>query len=1027
MRFFFSDSEKKYFKSFEVRVFELGPWNFRRGLCFQNLFEIPGGISKLDSMDQIFGLKSSQLSGSEVVKFPSRNQKLGDEVTNFVFTRPFVRTQASQQTFSYARPDLRKNSELNRKFPTRVPEKVHGPTEFAFSRLSTPAVETSTFAYARKTSTKTSVTATEKSQVEKISELLVTPLSTVRRARQIQKIFETRAESSSVRNAITNALAVIWTNSKSLVYLLVASTTVAVGLWLVQSYFGGAPDGWSGLLNILKNLGLKVVPMVLYRALKASGISIGADLSINALLGLAEKNPAIARVLETSLKPEWAAGVLSRLGVDLADYDLTVKNLTRKAVSNAVSGGFALATGNVSSYLTSTVVGAGIKVGATAATSGVSAAVGGVKGVFSRDDTGRVEVRPTPRRKPSETKVRPAEVQLEKTVEIFDQVKQDTVDEIFGTTVATDTLKMAEKIHSTKVEPARAALAPSVRVPKNADTETSTSVKDMITENKAMIFGTATAVGLLTLAFTTGSLDTLTEIFTDRLSGISSSNVADLGLSALASTGNFLKESAIARSSLFGLISNQIGLQTLVDGLVDRITPEEFLKMKKLESKIRNGGPKAATRTQKFFALLIGDRIYSEKELSGLSVASLKKIAASKNLKVPREIDAAALRKGILTEQTSRLNNISVLIATVVSKTVKTSITSAALEYGYRELAARGEIFGTTLEKEKIQTELIEAKIDARSQTELSSQEKETVAPTSVNEIYDESGPETLVEFEKRVDAEWSRKMEEAQTTLDAEKRVGRAFRKFTRENEEATSREWLVEKKRLEAIEKIEARAKTEATYVRRQAARRLKDAALLDSLTEKIGVVISNPITGESTAIPTDNLLLDPKLQDALKEVEFTPLMEYLAKQAAKSSLGWIPGVGWVASAINSVNWGLDVAEKIKDAYKITNVVLELRSETGESGIDVGTKNIETLDGLLKKRVPTLASAVDDLLTLEKVNLKVTVLEVLRDRYLFGWSDRQVAIEIGKRVLAGKELSALADATVEKVGGMIWSAMGK
>ena len=977
-------------------------------------------------MDQKFGLKSSQLSGSDVVKFPSRNQKLGDEVaTNFVFTRPFVR--ADQPTFSYIRSDIRKNSEIDRKFPTRVQEKVSNPTEFAFSRLSAPVIETSTFAYARKFSP---VTTTEKSRVEKVSDILLAPATTVQRSRQIQKIFEPRTETSSVRNAITNALAVIWTNSKSLVYLLVASTTVAVGLWLVQSYFGGGD--WSSLLTILKNLGLKAVPMILYRALKASGISIGADLSINALLGLAEKNPAIAKVLETSLKPEWAAGVLSRLGVDLADHDLTVKNLTRKAVSNAVSGGFALATGNVSSYLTSTVVGAGIKVGATAATSGVSAAVGGVKGVFSRDDTERVEAQIAPRResvrrKPSETKVRPAEVQLEKTIEIFDQVKQDTVDEIFGTTVATDTLKMAEKIHSARVSPVRPALAPSVRVPKNGDIETSTSVKEMITENKAMIFGTATAVGLLTLAFTTGSLDGLTEIFTDRLSGISGSAVADFALSGLTSTGNLLKESAIARSSLFGLISNQIGLQTLVDSLVDRITPEEFLKMKKLESKIRNGGPKSATQTQKFFALLIGDRIYSEKELSGLSVAALKKIAASKNLKVPREVDASTLRKGILVEQTSRLNNISVLIAGMISKTVKTSITSAALEYGYRELAARGEIFGATLEKEKIAQEVVEAKIDARSQTELSSQEKGTVAATSSSEIFDESGPETLVEFEKRVDAEWSRKMEEAQTTLDAEKRVAREFRKFTRENEEATSREWLAEKRRLEAVEKIEARAKTEATFVRRQAARRLKDAALLDSLTEKIGVVISNPITGESTAIPTDNLLLDPKLQDALKEVEFTPLMEYLAKQAAKSSLGWIPGVGWVASAINSVNWGLDVAEKIKDAYKITNVVLELRSETGESGIDVGTKNIENLDVLLKKRVPTLASAVDDLLTLEKVNLKVTVLEVLRDRYLFGWSDRQVAIEIGKRVLAGKELSALADATVEKVGGMIWSAMGK
>ena len=905
-----------------------------------------------------------------------------------------------EENFVYARPKVPpvlvfpSRAKISSTFPSRVPQTKK--TTFVFSRPAETA--TKTFLYSRPFASQVET----KTQTEKIADVLTAPVSTAVRRERIQKIISPDAETSTL-TSLSNALAVIWTNSKSLVYLLVASSSVAIGLWLVQVYFG--QGGWMDLLNILKNLGLKAIPLVLYRALKSAGVNIAADISINSLLGLAEKNQTISKILAAELKPQWAEGLLSKMGVEISDYDLTVKNLTRKAVSNAVSGGFALASGNVASYLTSTVTSTVTSTTISAVVSRGKKAAEGASSVLSS-----VLSDQTPGRKEKVAQ------RLDRSIRKMDQVKQATVEEILGGTFV-DTLTTSEKLHSSTIRAEGIVKSPSKKAP--VVTEKLSVVTDMITENKALIYGTATAAALVSLALASSTTE-IGSILAERLQNLGGAAI-DSVVPLASGAFDFVKESAVARSSLFGIISNQIGLSQLVSNMVDYITPESLTKLQRLEGKIKKGGPKAATRTEQFFALLVGDRIYSKSELSKLSIGQLKKIASTKNLRIPGSIEKESLVSGILDEQTSRLNNISVLVAGMISKSVKGAIASAALEYGYQTLADSQKLFGQTLSETEVKQELWQAKHDTMGETKLDSAES-----TDLNrEIFIENGPETRQEFETRVDAEWNLQMEKAQTALAAERKVARELRKFQEENDEVEIRGVLAEKLRLEREVKLEQNAKTQAVYVRRQAARRLKDAAILDSLTEKIGVIVSDS-TGTATAIPTDNLLLDPKLQEALKSIEFTPLMQYLSRQAAKSTLGWVPGIGWVASAINSVNWGLDVAEKIKDAYSVANVVLELRSETGESSIDIGSKNIENLDVLLKKRIPTIADAVDNLLTLEKVNLKVTVLEVLRDKVLYGWTDRQVAVEIGKRVLAGKELSSLADATVEKVGGMIWSAMG-
>ncbi len=130
------------------------------------------------------------------------------------------------------------------------------------------------------------------------------------------------------------------------------------------------------------------------------------------------------------------------------------------------------------------------------------------------------------------------------------------------------------------------------------------------------------------------------------------------------------------------------------------------------------------------------------------------------------------------------------------------------------------------------------------------------------------------------------------------------------------------------------------------------------------------------------------------------------------------------------------MDAAEKVKDLYKVVNVAVQLTDEKGESMIDIGEGSINVLDRLLKQRVPTLSGAVDDLVTLEKVNLKKVTLETLRDKVVYGWDNSRVAYEIGKKIIIGQKVGDLAEgtitqvgdfaeSTIKQVGEMVWSAV--
>ena len=193
-------------------------------------------------------------------------------------------------------------------------------------------------------------------------------------------------------------------------------------------------------------------------------------------------------------------------------------------------------------------------------------------------------------------------------------------------------------------------------------------------------------------------------------------------------------------------------------------------------------------------------------------------------------------------------------------------------------------------------------------------------------------------------------------------------------------------------------------------------------------------------------------------MKDIEFTPLMQYLAKQQVDSAVNWVPGVGWVNAALGTAQWSVDVASKVRDVYRVGKVAAEVagieetsiakgvqyvvdlapesvREKVGAAADVLSTQASLGLDVLVDHRVKTVTDAVKDLIKTEKVNLNVVVLQTLRDKLVYGWDNSRVAYEIGKRVLVGQRVgdiveadvgiaAGVADSVAREIGGLVWQA---
>ena len=759
------------------------------------------------------------------------------------------------------------------------------------------------------------------SPIEEITNVIVNSTTT-----ETEKIEETiingvktqRTKQSDIK-LMQRVIDLLKVNMRPALYLIASATTLAIIIALFQVYF--AAGSWLMFLTILKNLGIKVIPAIFLKTLKNTGISLGSNVSINFLLGMAEKNKTIEELLSKRMEPKIIVNALNKFGikVDAGGIDLSVKNLTRQAISN----GIMIASGDIYTFLISTSISKSID---------VSKSVGvGVKKKFSD------------------------------TISILVTAKNKVVDKILTDTLApTDTIEITREIENDLRLPLEAP-----KTEPGTQKTISSSTKEMLMENKAMIMGTTAAISLVTIALTNDS-SAITELLSTQISSIT--ETATNVVPDLTQKGfDFIKENTLARQALFSLLANKIGLNKIIDLLGDRLTPDQITKWKKFDPKKSTPGPGSVTE---FFGMLMGEKIYTQKELNVMDLIKLKNVAKIKNIKFSSDVQKITLVKLIENDQKYRLQNITQIVSGTIGSTIRATLATATLETIYQTSPNLDEIKKLLLEVQPISGPF---------------QEELDLTKTTIDS-----------------EQEWKKKMDETQKLLVEEKARLRARLKEERPKVEKPIRE------------------DPKITATRRDAARRLRAAAMAEDIARKINIVITDE-KGVAHPIPIDDLLLDPRLQKAMEGIEFTPLMQYLTLQAAKSTTSWIPGIGWVGSSINTANWVLDITEKIKDVYKVTNVALEIVSEAGQSVIDIGEKGIETLDWLLKKRIPSLGQAVEDLVQLEKENLKKITLEALRDKIIYGWNDNQVAYEIGKKILLGKKGGDIAENVVIQVGDLI------
>lgn len=803
-------------------------------------------------------------------------------------------------------------------------------------------------AYGSKVKTET----VEKSDTEIIATSILTGKTTEQKIENLVRQLHISHPTETRESIIIRAYAVIWTNAKPLLYYTTASVVVAVGGALIYTLLGAG--SWMIFLTILKNLGLKVAPAILLRALRNAGVSLGTDVSLNALIGLAERNKTVAKILATQIKPQILVNSLKRMGIDLKDYDLTIKGLTRQAISSGITIG----TTDIGSYLVSSGLSASTKVIGV----GLAKAKKGLKDAVKDLET------------------IPGQVVNEIMTELPKKV--------------TDTLQITKTVETktlVKNKPKVPREVPAAQAPE------ASGIREMMNENKAMAFGGTAAIALISLALASSDVSSITAVLSERLASIGAalpdvSNITDKGF-------DFIRENAAARQTLFSLISSKIGLQKVIDAFVDKLTPNQIARMKILDQKIKTSSlQQRPTHIQSFFALLMGEKIYDLRELKGMNDQQLKATAKIKNIKFDKDVNRQALIDAIVRDQAGRLNNLTQMVAGLVTSTVKTTLSAATLEYAYQNLPYA--------------TASITAIEDELKTVEKESEQTITALDEKSNEPIVES-IEAKVQRDALAAGLKERELAEIQTREDAE-----VLRLARREQAKLTAN---LGRAQLEQAQLDQAKI-TKEVATQRDALRRLRASALETDLAKKMVVTIVGP-DGVAHPVPADELLLDVRLQKAMEGIEFTPLMQYLGKQVAKSTISWIPGLGYVESALNTANWSLDVAEKLKDVYKVVNVAVQITNEKGESLIDIGQQGIDVLDRLLKQRLPTLSDAVDDLLTLEKVNLKKVTLETLRDKILYGWDNSRVAYEIGKKIVVGKEAGDFAESTIKQVGEMVWS----
>ncbi len=544
--------------------------------------------------------------------------------------------------------------------------------------------------------------------------------------------------------------------------------------------------------------------------------------------------------------------------------------------------------------------------------------------------------------------------------------------------------------------PVRRHKKPSIQRPRNK-TELAKDTRQVLEDNRSLAFASTAAMALIGLAFagtvggdiasyTTG----LQEIMKEQISVYGAETLAKLG--TISTIGyDIISESKFAKVTLVSYLLDKIGVNKLLDVFVDKLIPEQKKELKDLAQAIKRERDKTALANfaEKFLGILTGG-YYTASNLKKTKLRDLQLIY--KNL-FPDDVNwkkymDTQLRDAIIQEQSGRKRRISQLLTSAIKQTLHAATAATVYQisvdgYAYAK-ANMTELEKNIIDVEKQKPEKKAQTLEERrklgelrrAQTKVKLEKLKQELKTKKQEIEVEEG---LRQREKSIKEAQILK-EKMKTEAHAEAAKIKEIRKIVIEKQKIEHQEAL--KRLAERVEK-----------------RQLKVAALTEDLARKMDVTIITK-EGVSHPLPPEELLLNPELQKAL-DIEVTPLTEYLMKETAKASVSWIPGVGWIQSAIDKINIGLATTETVKDVAKIAEVLVRL--DHGETEIDV--THWDTLNNLLKQRIPSLTKLADEIIKTSKINVKELVLRKLKDKIIEGWDNQRVVLEVGKEILGPGE----------------------
>lgn len=728
----------------------------------------------------------------------------------------------------------------------------------------------------------------------------------------------------------------IWGYSKPV--LMVCAYTVLIAVASYASYaflFGGS---WLIFLETLKHVGVTAVPTAITKALGSAGVKLVSNLSVEALINHANSNPKLKKILSQKVPTSYAKNILEKFGVDTEN--LKYEDITKTVLSSSMNLGYYTATGNLAGYFLSAGLGAGMRATSSVFTHVHRKIIGtkAEKYITTASQNVINSVANEATRASTHTRT---------------SVQQFTVNTIEENTVSTHNERERASSEQTHEPP-----------PK---TEISKKFLVVVNDNKILTASTAIATGLVAVALS-GNADGLIESMNHSIGTYGPEALSKFGEIAVSLT-NIAKESAIAKNILVNVIVRKVGVDKFITGFTDTLNPQDV-------SKLKSSDPNTF---QKILAKIVGDKIYSRKELRTLKekelLGILKKLSP---VSVPEGANRQQLRKTIFLLQGERMRRLTGIVSNVVRETLTTAAVSLTVEvvdttYAY-----------ASMRMEELDLEL--AKVEEARAIQQGLREREA----SLKEASLKAETERL---ERRAAAK-------AASSVARERHLHRKAQSQT-----------LKAIKHTAALERLELRT----------AQRELIKSALAEKLARDMDVVITNPETGVSHPLPPENLILNEEIQNAL-EWNFTPLMQYVTKETAKATTSWIPGVGWAQAAINKANIALTTAETTKNIGKIVEVITRL--EAGDTSVKADELVLGKLDDVLSFRVPSLTDAVENLIKTDTLNAKEVVLRALKDKIINGWDFKRTAYEIGQKFLVGTGEDFGVNIPTE-IGEKVWGSL--